>query len=63
MNDVFDQAIEAAMAKFDDCPDWSRRIRVWSACEAYHKHMIEATPGLCVHRVDGTVRLLDGSGS
>ena len=26
------------------------------ACRAYHHAMIAATPGLCVHEADGTVR-------
>ena len=27
-----------------------------AACRAYHRAMIAATPGLCVHEPDGTVR-------
>lgn len=30
--------------------------RMTAACSAYHKAMIGATPGLCVHEIDGTVR-------
>ena len=30
--------------------------RMTAACRAYHQAMIAATPGLCVHEADGTVR-------
>ena len=30
--------------------------RLEAACRAYHRAMIAATPGLCVHEPDGTVR-------
>ena len=36
----------------DGHPLW----RVRNACRAYHQAMIAATPGLCVHEADGTVR-------
>ena len=33
-----------------------------AACRAYHRAMIAATPGLCVHEPDGTVRAIQTHG-
>ena len=58
-------ALGAARSAWLCATDYSQGSQdaLTNACRAYHCRMISAPPGLCVHRVDGTVRLLDGSGS
>ena len=43
----------AAYLRYDQ-PTWDKMT---SACEAYHRCMILATPGLRVHQADGRIRL------
>ena len=45
-------ALEAAAASWIN----ARVDPMPRACRAYHRAMIKATPGLCVHEADGTVR-------
>ena len=44
--------VEQEYIKGCDLPREARRIM----CRAYYRAMIAATPGLCVHEPDGTVR-------
>ena len=58
-------ALSAARTAWESAADYTQgpQDALTNACRAYYCRMIAGTPGLCVHRVDGTVRLLDGSGS
>ena len=53
-----DQAAVAAADKVWDEDGGARGVL--AACRAYHRAMIAATPGLCVHEPDGTVRAITG---
>ena len=49
------EAADNAWQMYD--PSTSEVVKAYrAACRAYHRAMIAATPGLCVHEPDGTVR-------